>query len=675
MPPRPRKRAKSPFRWLRRFLLVAGLFGIVALGIILAAYKFGQQVDAELRATPEEADLSNPDEITSGENITYVQTSGGEVVFQVEAARSIEQENGPAHLEEVALTVPRGDGEAYRIESNIARVDQEKHEARLEGDVRITGWSDLIVETRNLEVLHQGRLMISRGEVRFLYPPNLMGRASEMRIDKQNNTIVLAKGVHLHSTPESETPMRLDCQRLVFKRSEGLIRAVDRVVFRHGDQHLRAHYLSLFLREDNTLRTMQARWRIHGGMLGKDEAGGDRQLLYHGQFLEIEPSPLDPENRKVTLRGTPKEPAAMSMRLADGMARDLVGQGLEARVIGGDLSSVEATGTPLVMDEFIAMPGGKHPLRKVCARRLLAGFANGGELTQLYMEDQVELADRDIHLSGGDRAVLDLARGSLEIDGPQVTMSSDRGDLTAPKIRYARNTGLLKATGGVQTTLAENAASALAGSPLGTGDGPINVQSEEAHWTEAPPGFVFRQDVRAWRGQNLLLAEQLRGDEASGEMAASGSVTTIWRPERTTPVGPGDDPSVQEPIEVTASTVSFRRAENRLIYAGGVRLLQAGRRLTCNELAVEIEGQTGGAKHMQCRGDVELVDPTGGKTVTGESAEYRVAAAKIEVLGKPVRLIDADRNELEGGYLRYDLESGETRLSSRPPRADATGSP
>ncbi|MEO1369521.1 MAG: LPS export ABC transporter periplasmic protein LptC, partial [Acidobacteriota bacterium] len=164
---RPRKRARSPFRWLRRFLLVAGVFGIIALGVILAAYQFGQKVDAELRATPEEADLSDSTEITSGENITYVQTSGGEVVFKVEAARSVEQDEGPAYLEEVSLTVPRSDGEAYNIKSKIARVDQEKHEARLEGDVRITGWSDLVVETRNLEVLQQGRLMISRGEVRF----------------------------------------------------------------------------------------------------------------------------------------------------------------------------------------------------------------------------------------------------------------------------------------------------------------------------------------------------------------------------------------------------------------------------------------------------------------------------------------------------------------------------
>ena len=669
---------------LRVFLLVAGLFGLAALGIILAAYKFGQQADLEANATNEPADIGEPGKVTSGENITYVQTSGGEVVFQVEAARSVEDSDGRSHLEEVKLTIPRQDDESYRIDSDIAWVDQEKHEARLEGDVRITGWSNLIVETRSMEVLQQGRLMISRGEVRFSYPPNLMGRASEMRIDKQANTIVLSKGVHLHSRPGAETPMRLDCQRLVFKRSEGLIRAVDRVVFQMGEQHLRAHYLSLFLREDNTLRTLRARWRIHGGLLGKDDAGGDRQMLYHGQFLEIEPSELDPENRRVVLRGTPEEPAAMSMRLADGLGRDMVAQEIQARVVDGDLSSVEATGTPLQMDEFLTMPGQKFRLRKVCARRLVAGFgaATGGpaggpgsELTQLYLEDQVELSERDLHLSGGQRAVVDIARGSFEIDGPQVTMSNDRGELTAPQIRYSQQTGLLKATGGVQATLAEKAASALAGSPLGTGDGPIQVQSREAHWTEAPPGFVFRQDVRAWRGQNLLLAEQLRGDEASGEMAASGSVTTVWKPERS--AGPGGivAGAGTEPIEVSSATVSFRRRDNRLIYAGGVRLLQAGRRLTCNELGVDIEPGSGGAEHMQCRGDVELIDPVSGNTVTGESAEYEVVEAKIEVLGDPVQVIDAERNVMDGGYLRYDLESGETRLSARKPTTDATGSP
>ncbi|MEM6796182.1 MAG: LPS export ABC transporter periplasmic protein LptC [Acidobacteriota bacterium] len=676
-----RRRARSPFRWLRRALLLAGVFGLVGLGVMLFAYNFGKM--EPVPATPREQGLESQPSgmVTSGEGIVFVQTSGGEEVFRVTAERSVEGRDGQSHLENVRLTVPRQDGEKYHIKSDRAQVDQEQHEAKLEGNVRITGWGDLVLESRAIEVLDKGAVMISHGTVEFRYPPDLIGRASKMRIDKTNNAVTLSEGVHLHTVDGVETPMRLDCQRLVFKRSEGLIRAVDRVQFRHGDQHLQAHYLSLYLNEDRSLRTLQARWRINGGMNGLDAAGGEQQIRYHGQFLEIEPSPIDPENRTVILRGNDEQPAAMSMRHEDGLSRDLVAYELQARTLGSEIASIQAAGTPLELDEFLAMDdGGRFQLRRVCARRMVAGFQSDGSLGQLFMEEQVELSDVDVHVSGAERAVVDVAQGRMELDGPLVTLSTDQGDLSAPDINFSRTTGLIKAQGGVEARLDPGAATSLSASPLGEGEGPINVQSREAHWTQAPPGFVFRDDVRAWRGKNLLLAEQLRGDEASGEMAASGSVTTIWVPTRAgafqAAAAPAADPTAAgetQPIEVTAATVSYRQTENQLIYSGGVRLLQASRTLRCHELAVQLEPGTGAAKRMRCRDNVELLDPVGGNTVTGETALYEVAAERVEIFGEEVKLVDVDSNEAVGRYLRYDLGSGETRLSSRPPDAGPTG--
>ena len=197
--------------------------------------------------------------------------------------------------------------------------------------------------------------------------------------------------------------------------------------------------------------------------------------------------------------------------------------------------------------------------------------------------------------------------------------------------------------------------------------------------------------MRAWRGQNLLLAEQLRADEALGEMAASGAVKTVWLADREPAPGVAAAPI---PIEVTAESLSYRdndpvdaagapQSASSLVYYDDVLVRQGSRTIRCQELEVELDGSmpsvggggnrsTGDPKIMTCRDDVEILDPAANRQVSGETAVYTVAASRIEVFGDSVRLLDASRNSLVGRYLIYDLDAGNVQLKSRPPAA-ATG--
>jgi lipopolysaccharide transport protein LptA len=259
----------------------------------------------------------------------------------------------------------------------------------------------------------------------------------------------------------------------------------------------------------------------------------------------------------------------------------------------------------------------------------------------------------------------------MTLAGERVTLSGDRGDLAAPRVVWETRAGVARASGGVQATLAA-ADGAFAGTPLGGGGGgPVRVESAEAEWRQADGSFLFRGQVRAWRGEDLLRAEELRGEPASGTLDAGGRVKTVWT--RREPEGaPDPEPAApaREPLEVAAERLHYVRETGRLTYSGGVVVRQGTLTLTCAEVEVELDAQER-ARRMTCGGGVALKDPAAGREVTGERAAYDLEAGALTVFGHPVVLVDRERGRAEGGQLVYDLESRSVRLLAAA--ADGSG--
>ncbi len=195
--------------------------------------------------------------------------------------------------------------------------------------------------------------------------------------------------------------------------------------------------------------------------------------------------------------------------------------------------------------------------------------------------------------------------------------------------------------------------------------GPIRVEAEQALYTEDPAAFTFLGEVRAWRGQNILLAEQLRGEQATRELSAGGGVRTLWFSAPSANGSSGE----AEPIEVASELLTYRQSEGIVVYSGKVRVEQASRVLTCRELSVELDDEGHQARKMTCRDDVLLVDAATDRQVLGDSAIYAVDLKQVEIFGDQVRLIDSQNNRLEGRYLLYDLDTGTVQIQSRPPQA------
>ncbi len=659
-----RQRARSPVFWIRRLLLAVGILGVGSLVLMLAAYRFGKSgLGTEGSETPATAP-SDDTAITAGADFDFVHTIEGRRVFRIRAKTSLQDREGSIHLETVILDVFREDGETYRVVSNSARVNEKTWEARLDGDVVVSGWGELELEARALELQHGGQLLVSLGAVRFRYPPNFEGRATNLRLDRTTDTISLSGGVHIRNAGGTEVPIRLDCERLVFRRGEGMFRALDDVFIRHGEQELSARALTIFLLEDQkSLRSLRARWNVTGNVRSATDFGGETRMEFRGDFLQLEPSPDDPTTRTIRLEGTGTDPASVKVVDAEGLGRTLRAQVLDSVTVAGKPVSIEGQGSPLLIDEFLDLDD-PYPLRQLCARRARALFLADGGLGQIVLNDRVELWDREFHLSGGTQAVLDLGTGRIAIEGPSVELFSERGDLAAPRITYSREKGLIRAESGVRASLESGSAAAFEKTPFGHGQGPVRVESAEALYTEDPAGFTFLGGVRAWRDENILLAEQLRGDQSTREISASGGVRSQWFSASETG---GSASQPEEPIEVTSDYLTYRQTNGTIIYSGDVKVEQASRVIACGELSVELDDAGSEAKRMICREDVKVTDAGTGRQVLGDSAVYSVAEDRVEVYGDSVRLIDSQNNRLEGRYLLYDLEAGTVQIQSRPP--------
>ena len=643
-------------------MLAVGILGIGALALMLAAYKFGKSGQGTESAEAPATTSTDEAAITAGEGFDFVHTIEGRRVFRIRAETSLQDRDDTVHLETVVLDVFREDGETYRVTSDNARVNERTWEARLEGDVVVSGWGALELQARALDLQQGGQVLVSLGAVRFRYPPALEGRATSLRLDRRTDTISLAGGVHIRNTAGTDVPIRLDCERLVYRRGEGMARAVDNVFIRHGDQELAARALTIFLHEDQqSLRSLRARWNIVGTVKTATDFGGETRMEFRGDFLQLEPAEDDPTRRNVRLEGSDTEAATVKVVEADGLGRTLTAQTLRSVTVAGQPVVIEGEGSPLLIDEFLDLEE-PYPLRQLCALKAKAVFAEGG-LGQIALRERVNLWDRDFHLSGGSQAVLDLDTGKIVIEGPSVELFSERGDIAAPRITYSRDKGVLRAESGVRASLESSSAAAFEKTPFGHGEGPIRVESAEAVYTEEPAAFTFLGGVRAWRDENILLAEQLRGDQTTRELSASGGVRTLWFSAPKT----NGSPNAPESIEVTSEFLTYRQIDGTIVYSGDVKVEQGRRIIACRELTVELDGAGKEAQRMTCRDSVNVLDPEAGRQVTGDSAVYSVAEERVEVYGDTVRLIDSQKNRMEGKYLLYDLEAGTVQIQSRPP--------
>jgi lipopolysaccharide transport protein LptA/LPS export ABC transporter protein LptC len=689
------RKAKSSVGALRKLVLAALALIVVAVAALFLFGRAGQR-----RETPQSLDerdsKGGKGMSLIGEDFDYTFTEGEKPIFRIRGTSIKADREGTLYLQGVAVTLYDKQGRVFHVESKNASFNRESNEGKLNGDVFLKGPDELELRTDHLDLQEKGNVVVSRGAVDIRYLGKYIVKAGHMRIDMNEEMYQLQAGADLKSIPGIEPPVQLTAQRFVYERGKRWLRIEGGANLRRGADWMAAQRVYSNVNADESgLAFVHAMWDVHGETRAALQAAAGpaaperTRVQFSGRELSVVLEPQGKEPRHVELE-SPAEGRATMEALGPGVVRTLTAKRhIEGTLENGVLNDAQAFGS-VEIQESSHLPGKPATQRQANGQTARAGFRADGQLASVELNNNVVY--RDVSGGGGvtatgNRGTLDMDQGRGEFFGAPVVVTSDRGTLESPHIVYNTDNQIVSARDGVKAKLQKVEETALAGTPLSQGQGPVNVVAQEAFWRQQPSSFVFRGDVRAWRGDNLLLAPELKGDKAADQLNATGGVKTIWYPSeeqtaqtaqtagRPAPAPRNPPQSAQpaqppQPVQVVASEMSFQQKAGVLIYTGNVRVDQEGKTLACQKLQVDLDDKKQ-AKSMVCTGDTKLNDPQAGRTITGQRAVYHVADKQVEVFGDPVTMKDKDGNQIRGKRAIYAMDTGKVEVKGKDETAPA----
>ncbi|HKI01672.1 MAG TPA: LPS export ABC transporter periplasmic protein LptC [Thermoanaerobaculia bacterium] len=672
------RKARSPVAAIRKLVLavlvlcVAGLAGLFLFG------KAGLK-----REAPSSGEARGGKNMTLiGEDFDYTFTEGKRPIFHIEGKSVKADKEGTLFLEGVALTMYDRAGRVFHVESRRASFNRESNEGALQGDVVLKGPDGLELRTARLNLKQKGERVISQGEAEIRYGGKYVVHAGKVQFDLPSEEYVLQQGARVESLPGAEKPVLMTSQRMVYERKKRWIRIEGGANLRHGEDWMTARRIFGNVSDDESaLKFVHAFWDIKGETRATVQpAGGPAEptrVRFAGQDLAVVLQPQGNEVRHVELDGKEAGGRASLEAVGPGTVRTMTARRIEGIMAEGVLSGAEAFGGVEIREN--SRVAGKPPVtRQANGQRASARFRPDGQLSSVDLNLNVTYRDGPVTATGN-HGGLNLDEGRGEFFGAPVVIVSDRGRMEAPRVVYNTDQQIANARGGVKAVLQKVEETALEGTPFSEGEGPVHVESQEAFWKQQPSSFLFRGDVRAWRGDNLLLAPELKGDKEADLLTATGGVKTLWfpskeqqaaKPARAANKGNAAAAGPRKPIQVVASDMSFQQTAGKLLYTGNVRVDQEGKTLACQRLEVDL-GEKHQAETMTCTGDTKVNDPKVGRRIEGQRAVYHVDQRQVDVFGDPVVMSDREGNTVRGKRALYFIDDGRVEIKGKDETAPA----
>jgi lipopolysaccharide transport protein LptA len=581
--PRPKTR-----RTVTRFRVVLMLTLLAAVGVVLALYLFG----AAGAPRPKRARNDTPPPFEEGtrmvgKDFDYTFSQGDKAVFRVRGNSVRVDKDDTVYLETVGLTLFDKEGRQFDAESDEASINRTTNEGRLWGDVSIKGPSHLEIYSKELLIQDKGNLLITPGVARVLYAGKYFARCDSLQAWLPDEVYSMVGNMRLETVPEVQPPLKLEADKAIYERKHRLLRVEDGAELHRGTAKLDADRISGLLSDDeSSLTFVRALYHVTGET-AESAAPGTTKVSWAGDDLAVMLTPKGNLVRRIDLEGAAATPASLHST-GNGVTRTLVAPHIEGLLAEKDLLrsanayggvDVEEIGPPAAAGAAApkpqqgagaktvpsvprgaraapqAPPGAKagssktgppkaaapaagaaagppQPVvRRAHGQRADAVFRSDGQIASVVLVEQVTYGDGEVNATG-DRAAMDMDAGRGEFFGNPVEVVSSRGEMRAPHVIYTSADQLVHAVEGVHAIIRQASDANLTGSVLGEGKGPVMVQSAEAYWQRPQATFIFRGDVRAWRGDNLLLAPELQGERLpqGDQLAASGGVKTVWLP-------------------------------------------------------------------------------------------------------------------------------------------------
>lgn len=681
-------RRPTTIRRLRTLLLLALVFTVLA---VAGLFLFGRAGKPKPRAV-EPGDTEAGEGVTLiGDDFDYTFTERERPIFRIRGDSIRADREDTLFLDKVGVTFYDENHQPYHVESKEASFNRVNNEGLLQGDVLLRGPSSLELRTAQLQIRESGKELIMPRPVELRYAGAYIIKGNRMRVDLKDEVFVLNGDARINSVPGTQPALEGSSERATYERQNRVLRIEGKARLRRGPQRIEAQRITGFLTPDESgLKFVRALWNVSGqtaslGPPGQGKAPGNTVVTFTGRDLAVALQPEGNEVKRVDLDGTQSHRATLETR-GGGIVRTINAQRFDGILSEGVLTQAEAH-ADVDLVETARGPDGQREVRRASGKRGEAVFRPDGQLAEVRLLHDVTFEDPQAK-ARGNRASLDLDAHRGELFGQPVELESEKGSLQAPRVVYDTENKIVNAQGGVRAVMTQAASQNLAGSALGEAEGPVRVEAREAFWRQEPSSFIFRGDVKSWRGENLMLSNELKGEPDADRLTASGGVKTIWIPEdpkgaarpggktdgKTDPKPAGGTGAQRNaPIEVRASDLVYLEGKKVLTYSGGVRVEQQGTTLACQRMDVTMNAENK-PQTMTCTGQAKLNDPKGGRQIEGETAVYRLEQRDVEFTGEKVTMKDREGNVVQGRRVLYLIDSGKVEVKGKaqtPPASPA----
>jgi LPS export ABC transporter protein LptC len=699
--------------WQRRARLVIAVGALVFAVIVLFALK--RRNPPANAGTAARSDPGAVVEVTGG-RVERVKFSREDV--RVAYERQLTYANGSTKLVGVTITSDeRLGGRSFTVTADDADVGQNESTIQLNGNVQLGAADGMTVRTGNATYSDKDAIVRAPGPVEFSRG-RMTGTGVGMTHDTAREILTILDRAVVHVAPDEKGSGAVEIRSgsATFARRDKNV-AFDRDVRLQRDrQAIEGDHAVLYLTDDEKqVRQLEVRGRsriamdqaspgglqelgardmdLHYGadgealerallvgdaavVLAGDAAGSGRQIKASSIDVTLGPDGATPialvarDEVALTLPATGAVPertiraAAMdsSGEPGRGLTRAHFAGSVEFRERGEDLDRVARSGT---LDAALAPA--------------MAGLTDATftQRVRFYEDGAADLADDRCAAGRSSRFRMcaasiryDLAKGALELTGSEPAslrprVVNDRIGIDATRIDVAlagpdvRAAGDVKSVVQVARTTAPETDRPTRLPSMFKQDRPANVTADALDYRGSAGRATYTGNAQLWQDDTSIKAPSLVLDDKTGDLSATGGVTTVTVRER------GDRNKKIERVRSIATADDFRyeEATRRATYTGKAHMNSTDGDMTAARIELFLKGGgSDGARgddleRAEAYEEVTLRDRN--RTTTGTRLTYTTADEKYVVTGAPVKIVDECRRETIGRTLTY-LKSTDT---------------
>jgi lipopolysaccharide export system protein LptA len=679
--------------WQRRARLVIGVFAVVFA--VVVAFAFRKGAPATPLPTPVRTDPGAVVESTGG-RVERFKLSHEDV--HVEYQKQLTYADGSSKMLGVTIVTDNRGGRSFTVTGKEGQVGQKDSSIALNGAVVLVASDGLTVRTEHATYNDADGVVRGQGPVEF-ERDRLSGSGIGMTYDKDNDVLQILQDAVVHVASDKAGAGKVN----ITSGTAGLARNDRYVLFEGGTRIERGGQIteaktalaylsddqkrieSMELRESARITALKA---MPGGL--QSLTGRDMNLKYaaDGETLE----------HAVILGGAVIQLAGETQAS---------GRQIVANTIDIGLAPDGSTPTGVVGHEAVqlTLPGEPGaPSRTIRSKDMDAKGEPGRGLTRAQFTGNPQYGE---HGPGVDRtasaSTLDVtlkpamsgiedakfARGVRFVDGKMTALSA--------AARYDLDKGLLELTGTepgavvphvindqiavdavrIDVTLAGpvmkaagNVKSVLQPAKPGTGaDGktdtklpsmlkqnePVNVTGKTMNYDGAVSKATYTGGSLLWQGDTSVKGESIVIDDRTGDLGASGSVTTTTMLE--------DTDKDKKKTRVRSIGVSkefqYEEALHRATYTGDAHLSGPEGDMKGDKVELYLKPSGDELDRAEAYSNVTLRDQN--RKTTGSRLTYTTIDGRYLVTGTPVTILDACGRETVGRTLTY-LKTADTMV-------------